>query len=329
MLADTVVTSSASAASINQSQVLCIKALCTTRDNQSSGVSCLVPRPCHTKECNHRCTGVPFISKALAQQSVADGKWTGGFNTSTLAAAELQGLGWYDFYKSQAPWGSRLTLRDTWVNTSTSPMGTCTGITKLPYMRDARRTIGIDGFVVKATDLKRNASVPLAVQPVGTVFDDRVAIGTFFFDLHELETQPTCYPKYIPHYEAYYNARDIRPYFLPLRALTNSVFHRNILYAGKSIATSYLVSSATRLHPVEWASGSAAGATAAFMVRHVINSTHGLLQPPVLRALQARTVQHTPLHWTLACGGFPQNASGEPLGGTAGVPPSGPGWTCA
>lgn len=93
--------------------------------------------------------------------------------------------------------------------------------------------IWLTRFVVKASDLYRNMSVPLAAQPVGTVFNDRIAVSTFFFDVHELETTLTCYPPYIPHYYAYYNDKGVRPYYLPLRAFTNAAFHHNILYAER------------------------------------------------------------------------------------------------
>ena len=39
----------------------------------------------------------------------------------------------------------------------------------------------------------------------------------------------------------------------------------NLLVAGKAMATSFLTNSVTRLHPNEWASGTAAGVAAAMM----------------------------------------------------------------
>ena len=54
------------------------------------------------------------------------------------------------------------------------------------------------------------------------------------------------------------------PYFIPFRALTVAGAP-NLLVAGKSMATSFLTSAVTRLHPNEWASGTAAGVAAAMM----------------------------------------------------------------
>lgn len=42
------------------------------------------------------------------------------------------------------------------------------------------------------------------------------------------------------------------------RSLTNAKYD-NLLVAGKTIAQSFLVNAATRLHPVEWSSGTGAG----------------------------------------------------------------------
>ena len=54
------------------------------------------------------------------------------------------------------------------------------------------------------------------------------------------------------------------PYYIPFRALTVANVS-NLLVAGKSMATSFFTNSVNRLHPNEWASGTAAGAAAAMM----------------------------------------------------------------
>jgi hypothetical protein len=64
--------------------------------------------------------------------------------------------------------------------------------------------------------------------------------------------------------EQYY---PILPFYIPLRALTN-IQIPNLMVAGKTIAQSFLVNSATRLHPVEWSVGTAAGVVASFIRIH-------------------------------------------------------------
>ena len=54
------------------------------------------------------------------------------------------------------------------------------------------------------------------------------------------------------------------PYYIPFRALTVANAP-NLLVAGKSMATSFFTNSVNRLHPNEWASGTAAGVAAAMM----------------------------------------------------------------
>ena len=67
-----------------------------------------------------------------ARADVKAGKWSGGLNLTVLEAAEMEALGWYGWLKGHASFGRNLTLRDANESTSGSPMGTCTGLTKMP-----------------------------------------------------------------------------------------------------------------------------------------------------------------------------------------------------
>ena len=55
-------------------------------------------------------------------------------------------------------------------------------------------------------------------------------------------------------YPSYLNQADIKPYFVPFRALTNKKYS-NLLVAGKTMAQTFHANSGTRLHPVEWTTG--------------------------------------------------------------------------
>eukprot|EP00035_Acanthoeca_spectabilis_P033268 m.22716 g.22716 ORF g.22716 m.22716 type:complete len:852 (+) comp5851_c0_seq1:51-2606(+) len=261
----------------------------------------------------------PYKTRAAAKVEAETG-WMGGLNMSVLQSAETEAFGWYAWFKAHAQFGSRLTLRDTSTNTSSSPVGTCTGLMKMPYIRGSRRSVGIGGFVLNATTMSWNKSSPLPTAPVGTPFPDRVAIASFFFDVHEMyDYQPEgrkCYPTYVPSFIAYYNDDNVKPFSVPLRALTNAKYDQNFLLAGKTIASSFLVSSAVRLHPGEWATGSAAGAVAATLFKTATGVASVLGDPQKLAHVIDVAKKHTPRDWLLQC----------PWGTDA--PSQGNGWKC-
>ena len=157
-------------------------------------------------------------------------------------------------------------------------LGTSDGLAKMPYLREARRSgAGVGAFRLchhimsvnntgpggkgcsTAADLPRFGSSGL-----GYHFHDTVAIGApqplFGYDVH---VQHKCnYPRYISSTVRIPNSTV--PFFIPFRALTVAGAP-NLLVAGKSMATSFLTQSVTRLHPNEWASGTAAGVAAVVM----------------------------------------------------------------
>jgi hypothetical protein len=136
----------------------------------------------------------------------------------------------------------------------TSYLGTVHGLAKLPYLRDSRRSLaGLGGFRLQISAL-------LGGSKVGHLFNDTVALGHFYADIHPLsERLSGCkVPKHMLH------GQRVLPFHIPFRSLTveNSP---NLLVAGKSIAATFHVNAATRMHPVEWSTGVAAGAAAVTM----------------------------------------------------------------
>ena len=91
----------------------------------------------------------------------------------------------------------------------------------------------------------------------GKAFPDRVALGAYNIDIHRIRN--CTYPAYMEDTSRY----NILPYFIPLRALTNRDVD-NLIVAGKCISQSFLVNSATRLHPIEFSTGQAAGVAASY-----------------------------------------------------------------
>lgn len=194
-------------------------------------------------------TGYLFlpIADALAQQP-----WKGGINMTALAQAEQRAYGWYHFYKqaANASIGPYLTL-------NTTMSGTSTGLAKMPYLRDARRAPeGIQGF--KLTYAALNTTNRPQYPRFGTYWNDTIAIGQYNSDIHSMKAGYCPTPSYL-------QTGKTLPYYLPYRALTHSSVP-NLLVAGKNMAQSFWANAATRLHPEEWSTGTAAGVAAGLMV---------------------------------------------------------------
>lgn len=175
--------------------------------------------------------------------------WDGGLNVTTLAAAEEYALGWTRWYASKQPHNPSAPTLTLQVGVNGS--GTASGLSKVPYVRDTRRSVGVGEFVLRSGDLSQTK------RPA-----DRVAIGDYmYFDLHGMQG---CAP---PKFEG-----PLRPYYIPLRALT-SADATNVYVAGKTMAQTQAANAATRLHPVEWSTGVAAGVAAAHAVSRGVTSS--------------------------------------------------------
>jgi hypothetical protein len=218
-----------------------------------------------------------YLFKSKARTADERGNWQGGVDYAVMAGAERHAYGWHTWFKQQGgSLGARVTL-------DRGVLGTGHGLAKLPYIRDTRRSIGLSGFVLKSSDLRGPAS-----NKTGTAFDDRVAIGTYAMDIHGLSG---CrYPAYIAQ-----AGHETLPFFIPFRALTNKDVD-NLLVAGKTMAQTFLANAATRLHPIEWATGTAAGASAAHMARWGIGSGEALRN---IRDIQNVVKARTPINWTI------------------------------
>jgi hypothetical protein len=225
--------------------------------------------------------GYLFLSKAKSAEQAAD--WVGGIDLAVLAAAEKRALAWHEWFRHNAPADdSGKPIDPNRITLEGGVLGTGHGIAKLPYIRDTRRSIGVDGFLLKFSDLIGPAS-----QKTGTVFPDRVALGAYAADIHPIVG--CTYPPYVHENHA------TLPFYIPLRALTNERFE-NLLVAGKTMAQTFVANSATRLHPIEWSSGTAAGVLAADMVRTGETAAEACADAERLRR---RVAKYTPVDWTI------------------------------
>jgi hypothetical protein len=220
--------------------------------------------------------GYLFLSKNESEGTLSN--WTGGIDLIALDGAERLADGFHYWFKKQN------TALQKKITMDKEAFGTCHGLAKLPYIRDTRRSIGLDNFIMKLSDI-----IGKAEDMTGKVYLDRVAIGAYNADIHPLDD--CSYPAYMN------NSRyiPVLPYFIPLRAMTNANYS-NLLVAGKTMAQSFLVNSATRLHPVEWSSGTSAGVVASFMSKNNIDTRRAVKR---VEDIRTRIVQYTPTQWTI------------------------------
>jgi len=219
--------------------------------------------------------GYLFKSPAATKQELAD--WQGGIDRQVIAGAEQRALAWHTWLKEKTP----EPLVSGQVHLARHVLGTGHGLSKLPYVRDTRRSVGIDGFMLSIDDLVMKEG-----RRFGTRFDDRIAIGAYAVDVHPLLG---C------QYPDFNNLeRRTLPFYIPLRALTNNTYD-NLLVAGKTMAQTFVANSATRLHPIEWSSGIAAGVIAADLARSGQTTRVALADH---QRLQRKVAKFTPIDWS-------------------------------
>ena len=136
----------------------------------------------------------------------------------------------------------------------------CNGCSRIPYIRDGRRSLGYKGFVLKGSDVT-GTFVPNETL-TATVFRDRISLGFYNMDLHGIKgCQYDYYPTNFP-----------LPFFLPARAFTNDQVS-NLIVAGRAMAQEFDTSMATRTHSTELSSGVASVLMATYMVGKGMRST--------------------------------------------------------
>jgi hypothetical protein len=124
-------------------------------------------------------------------------------------------------------------------------MGTADGLSKHPYIREARR---IDAL---HTVVEQDVSAELVAGPRAAPFEDSVGIGWYPIDIHRSGPEDVGV------------STRTRPFQIPLGALV-PVGLVNLAAAAKNIGTTHITNGCYRLHPVEWNIGEAAGALAAW-----------------------------------------------------------------
>ena len=150
-------------------------------------------------------------------------------------------------------------------------VGTRDGLAMYPYIREARRIRA--QYTMGEQDISAEARKDGA-----TTFDDAVAVGYYFLDMHQ-RTEDA-----VPFYTQTW------PFQIPLGALIPERV-RNLIPACKNLGVTHVVNSATRLHPVEWVIGEAAGTLGAFCVERATEPAAVRADQSLLAELQARLVE--------------------------------------
>jgi hypothetical protein len=135
-------------------------------------------------------------------------------------------------------------------------LGTKDGLSKYPYIREARRMAA--RTVVVAQDIvddrgeaggKSEAPKPARAK----LFEDSCGIGLYPVDIHGHQEIPGA-------------AQQTRPFQIPVSSLVSD-YCPNFIAACKNIGVTHITNGAYRLHPIEWAIGTAAGALARLAIK--------------------------------------------------------------
>lgn len=166
-------------------------------------------------------------------------------------------------------------------------LGTDDGFAMAPYIRESRRLIA-KTIITEAhlgAEQRRAAGHPDVAElglPAAHTFPDSVGIGHYRLDLH---------PSTAGRNSLYVDAA---PFQIPLGSLI-PVRTKNLLAGAKNLGVTHITNGCTRLHPVEWNIGEAAGALAAWCLQHQTDPPTVLNDP---RYFQDRLkTSGVPLSW--------------------------------
>jgi hypothetical protein len=160
----------------------------------------------------------------------------------------------------------------------TDVVGTTDGLAMHPYIREARR--------IRAEFTMLEQHISAEARTAGAErYDDAVAIGYYFLDMHQ-RTEAA-----VPF------LTQVWPFQIPLGSLIPERVG-NVIPACKNLGVTHVVNAATRVHPIEWVVGEAAGTLAAYCVGHGIEPRAVRSTESKLRELQSLLVrQGVELEW--------------------------------
>ncbi|MBX9939719.1 MAG: FAD-dependent oxidoreductase [Candidatus Obscuribacterales bacterium] len=130
-------------------------------------------------------------------------------------------------------------------------LGTKDGLSKYPYIRESRRLKARTLIVEQDIAATENSDCR------ARNFADTVGIGLYPIDIHGRQEVPGA-------------GQEARPFQIPYGSLV-CASHSNLIAAAKNTGVSHITNGAYRLHPIEWATGVAAGAAAVLTLKEQSN----------------------------------------------------------
>jgi hypothetical protein len=170
-----------------------------------------------------------------------------------LAAAREQSLCFLHWMQTEAPRHDGRSAGYPGLKLRGDELASPDGFALAPYIREPRRLLARTMLTEQHVGTEQRRGLPgqdATPDGAGEPFPDAIAIGHYPIDLH-----PSCAGRnsvYVP----------ACPFRVPLGAVV-PVRVRNLLAAGKCLGVSHVANGSTRLHPVEWGVGEAAGVVAA------------------------------------------------------------------
>ncbi|NJN20246.1 MAG: FAD-dependent oxidoreductase, partial [Leptolyngbya sp. RL_3_1] len=143
-------------------------------------------------------------------------------------------------------------------------MGTTSGLSMAPYIREGRRIIGRpaygqEEFMIREQDLRNDLAGgrDFSATTIGlTHYDIDIHGCKYRNDEEPFEASSAGTASYF-----------VQPLQVPLESLI-PVGIDNLLIGGKSLAVSHIANAMTRIHQGEWIIGAAAGTTAGWLLRY-------------------------------------------------------------
>jgi hypothetical protein len=200
-----------------------------------------------------------------------------------LQDAKRVSLGFLHWLQTEAPaTGARLGAPE--IRLRPDVMGTADGLSKHPYIREARR------IRPRKTIIEQEVSALHQPGPRAAHFADSVGVGWYPIDIHRSGSE-----------DVGASCRT-RPFQIPLGALL-PVRIANLIAGGKNLGTTHITNGCYRLHPVEWNIGEAAGALAAFALGEQVAPAAVRERPDLLERFQQRLLeQGVPIAWLVEVG---------------------------
>ncbi len=201
-----------------------------------------------------------IMTEAGLQKSGQRQNWTGGLNYNALKDGENHALLFAEWLMEKQ---SRPNFPLSLLQGKDSPMGTESGLSIYPYIREGRRILGRSAynqteFQILEQDIRSDMSGGRDFRKTA------VALTHYDVDIHGcryMNWEPSNSAENAPSQE-----ENVFPVFIPLEALIPQKVE-NLLMGGKGLAVSHIVNAVTRIHNGEWGVGTAAGTVAAWLLR--------------------------------------------------------------